>query len=149
MNYALQSLVNTILIESIQEHLMGFAQGLVIDIKCNRISFREYGSGLPFETVLKPEGQALTAACELSSDVYLCSYHDGHRLWARFSNGKLAEHGLEDTIEANGNLVVITLDKERFSDNSISIDYVDKKVKDCAEAYPRLSITFNGRPYTK
>lgn len=149
MDYAIQSLVNELLQDSIQEHLMGFAKGLVIDINGDSASFREYGRGLPFESVLKPVGQTLKAACELSSDFYLCSYRDGHRIWGKYSKGILVEQGLEDTTEANGHLVRINPDKERFSDSSISMDYVAKKVKECAEAYPELSITVNGKSYAK
>ena len=64
MDYAIQSLVNELLQDSIQEHLMGFAKGLVIDINGDSASFREYGRGLPFESVLKPIGKTLKAERE-------------------------------------------------------------------------------------
>ena len=131
MDYAIQSLVNEQLQDSIQEQLMGFAKGLVIDINGDRASssFREFDRGPPFESLLKPVGQTLKAACELSSDFYLCSYRDGHSIWGKYSKGILVEQGLEDTTEANGHLVRIIPDKERFFDSSISMDYVAKKVK--------------------
>lgn len=142
MDYAFKSLISELLQYSIQEFLMGYATGISFDFSATRATIREFGRGLPFESVLRPEERTIKEALNITSNLYLCSFRDGYCIWGQYSKGKLVEKGLIDTIEPNGFLIRFSPDEELFLDATFDMAVVSKIVKDCIDSFPGLNVTF-------
>ena len=161
-------LLKEIIDNSIDEFAMGFGKQIQITIEDNTVSVRDFGRGIPLDSVVKAvsilntggkfddkafkksvglNGVGTKAVNALSESFYVCSYRDGESSWARFERGELKESGKGETHEKNGTLVTFTPDKMMFGDYAYNMDFVETMVKNYSYLKKGLTINFNGTPY--
>ena len=120
-------LLKEIVDNSIDEYAMGFGKQVQINIENDEVSVRDFGRGIPLDSVIKSKsilntggkfddkafkksvglnGVGTKAVNALSETFYVCSFRDGETSWARFERGELKDSGRGETKEKNGTLVV-------------------------------------------
>ena len=143
------------------EYKMGFGNRLAVDVADDWISIREFGRGIPFESVVDRAqyGMHYGMGCDTpdlhlleyafasatSTEFYVASFRDGVCFWARFSKGHLAEQGSEDTSEENGAFIKITPDKEVFHKFRFHEDVVESILRYYTYFNTGLTISFKGK----
>ena len=161
-------LLKEIVDNSIDEFAMGFGKEVRINIQMNDVTVRDFGRGIPLDSVVKAvsilntggkfddkvfkksvglNGVGTKAVNALSENFYVCSYRDGQSSWARVERGELKESGKAETHEKNGTLVTFTPDKMMFGDYAYNMDFVETMVKNYSYLKKGLTINFNGTPY--
>lgn len=161
-------LVKEIVDNSIDEYAMGFGKQIIIDIVDNQVTVRDYGRGIPLNSVVKAtsdlntggkfddkafkhsvglNGVGTKAVNALSESFYVCSYRDGECSWARYSQGELLDSGKGTTTEKNGTLVVFTPDPEMFAGYKFNMDYVETLIKNYSYLKKGLTLVLNGTSY--
>ena len=161
-------LLKEIVDNSIDEFAMGFGKEVRINIQMNDVTVRDFGRGIPLDSVVKAvsilntggkfddkvfkksvglNGVGTKAVNALSESFYVCSYRDGQSSWARFERGELKDSGKGETHEKNGTLVTFTPDKMMFGDYAYNMDFVETMVKNYSYLKKGLTINFNGTPY--
>lgn len=161
-------LVKEIVDNSIDEYAMGFGKQIIIDIVDNQVTVRDYGRGIPLNSVVKAtsdlntggkfddkafkhsvglNGVGTKAVNALSESFYVCSYRDGESSWARYSRGELLDSGKGTTTEKNGTLVVFTPDPEMFAGYKFNMDYVETLIKNYSYLKKGLTLVLNGTSY--
>ena len=136
-------LLKEIVDNSIDEFAMGFGKQIVINISDEEVSVRDFGRGIPLDSVVKAvsilntggkfddkafkksvglNGVGTKAVNALSSSFYVCSYRDGDTSWAKFERGELIDSGKGNSKEKNGTLVVFTPDTTMFGDFHYNMD---------------------------
>ena len=161
-------LLKEIVDNSIDEFAMGFGKQIVINIVDEEVSVRDFGRGIPLDSVIKAvsvlntggkfddkafkksvglNGVGTKAVNALSSSFYVCSYRDGDTSWARFERGELIDSGKGNSKEKNGTLVVFTPDKTMFGEYHYNMDYVESMVKNYSYLKKGLTLNFNGNLY--
>lgn len=161
-------LLKEVVDNSIDEFAMGFGKQITIDIEDNHVRVRDFGRGIPLDSVVKAvsvlntggkfddkafkksvglNGVGTKAVNALSQDFYVCSHRDGTCSWARFSCGELTGSGKEPTKEKNGTLVEFYPDPAMFKDFHYNMDYVETMVKNYSYLKKGLTLTLNGTPY--
>ena len=162
-------LLKEIVDNSIDEFAMGFGKEIRITIQMNDVTVRDFGRGIPLDSVVKAvsilntggkfddkvfkksvglNGVGTKAVNALSESFYVCSYREGESSWARFERGELKESGKEDTPkEKNGTLVRFYPDPMMFGKFAYNLDYVETMVKNYSYLKKGLTLTLNGTPY--
>ena len=161
-------LLKEIVDNSIDEFAMGFGKQILIDIDGNDVSVRDFGRGIPLDSVIKAtsilntggkfddkafkksvglNGVGTKAVNALSEKFYVCSHRDGECSWARFERGELKESGREATKEKNGTLVKFTPDTMMFSEYRYNLDFVQTMVKNYSYLKKGLTLVFNGESF--
>ena len=161
-------LLKEIVDNSIDEYAMGFGKQIQINIEDDEVSVRDFGRGIPLDSVIKAtsilntggkfddkafkksvglNGVGTKAVNALSETFYVCSYRDGKCSWARFERGELKDSGREASKEKNGTLVVFKPDSMMFSKFSYNLDYVRTMVKNYSYLKKGLTLVFNGESY--
>ena len=161
-------LLKEIVDNSIDEFAMGYGKQILIDINDNEVSVRDFGRGIPLDSVIKAtsilntggkfddkafkksvglNGVGTKAVNALSEKFYVCSHRDGECSWARFERGELVDSGRGATKEKNGTLVVFTPDPMMFSEYRYNLDFVTTMVKNYSYLKKGLTLTFNGESY--
>ena len=161
-------LLKEIVDNSIDEFAMGFGKQVIIDVVDNHVKVRDFGRGIPLDSVIKAvsilntggkfddkafkksvglNGVGTKAVNALSQDFYVCSHRDGECSWARFECGKLVDSGKGATKEKNGTLVEFFPDAALFKDFSFNLDFVETMVKNYSYLKKGLTLVFNGTPY--
>ena len=161
-------LLKEIVDNSIDEFAMGFGKQIQINIENDEVSVRDFGRGIPLDSVIKAtsilntggkfddkafkksvglNGVGTKAVNALSETFYVCSHRDGECSWARFERGELKDSGREQTKEKNGTLVVFKPDSMMFSKFSYNLDYVRTMVKNYSYLKKGLTLVFNGESY--
>ena len=161
-------LLKEIVDNSIDEFAMGFGKEIRIDIRMNDVSVRDFGRGIPLDSVVKAvsilntggkfddkvfkksvglNGVGTKAVNALSERFYVCSYRDGECSWARFERGELKESGKEETHEKNGTLVTFTPDPMMFGEYAYNMDFVETMVKNYSYLKKGLTLNLNGTAY--
>ncbi|MBR4001564.1 MAG: ATP-binding protein, partial [Bacteroidales bacterium] len=161
-------LLKEIVDNSIDEFAMGFGKQIVINISDEEVSVRDFGRGIPLDSVVKAvsilntggkfddkafkksvglNGVGTKAVNALSSSFYVCSYRDGDTSWAKFERGELIDSGKGNSKEKNGTLVVFTPDTTMFGDFHYNMDYVESMVKNYSYLKKGLTLNFNGNLY--
>ena len=143
-------LVKEVVDNAIDEFSMGFGKQVIVNIRDNEVTVRDFGRGIPLDSVVKVTSQLNTggkfddsafkksvglngvgtkAVNALSSSFYVESFRDGKSSWAQFSRGKLLDSGKKEGVtEKNGTLVVFTPDQEMFGNFSFNMEYVEKEL---------------------
>ncbi|MCI1640721.1 MAG: ATP-binding protein, partial [Bacteroidales bacterium] len=137
-------LLKEIIDNSVDEFTMGFGKLIKVSIDNLNVSVRDYGRGIPLDSVVKVTSQLNTggkfddvafkksvglngvgtkAVNALSSSFYIASFRDGESSWAKYSKGILLDRGKEETSEKDGTYVLFTPDAEMFGDFSFNNDY--------------------------
>ena len=163
-------LLKEIVDNSIDEYSMGFGKQILIDITPeNEVSVRDFGRGIPLDSVVKAvsilntggkfddavfkksvglNGVGSKAVNALSQSFYVCSFREGESSWARFERGELKESGKEAAPkEKNGTLVKFVPDIMMFGKYEFHLDYVEQMVKNYSYLKKGLTLVFNGNPY--
>ena len=161
-------LLKEIIDNSIDEFAMGFGKIIRIGIENNEVSVRDYGRGIPLESVVKAvsilntggkfddkvfkksvglNGVGTKAVNALSERFYICSHRSGVTSWARFERGVLKEQGKGETKEKDGTLVIFYPDPLMFKDFDYNLDYVETMVKNYSYLKKGLTLEFNGTEY--
>ena len=161
-------LLKEIVDNSIDEFAMGFGKEIRIDIQEREVTVRDFGRGIPLDSVIKAvsilntggkfddkvfkksvglNGVGTKAVNALSESFYVCSHRDGESSWARFERGELKDSGKGKTTEKNGTLVVFTPDKMMFGEYAFNMDFVETMVKNYSYLKKGLTLLLNGTPY--
>ncbi len=161
-------LLKEIVDNSIDEFAMGFGKEIRISIQMNDVTVRDFGRGIPLDSVIKAvsilntggkfddkvfkksvglNGVGTKAVNALSESFYVCSYRDGECSWARFERGELKDSGKDKTTEKNGTLVTFTPDKMMFGEYAFNMDFVETMVKNYSYLKKGLTLLLNGTPY--
>ena len=161
-------LLKEIVDNSIDEFAMGFGKEIRINIQMNDVTVRDFGRGIPLDSVIKAvsilntggkfddkvfkksvglNGVGTKAVNALSESFYVCSHRDGESSWARFERGELKDSGKGKTTEKNGTLVTFTPDKMMFGEYAFNMDFVETMVKNYSYLKKGLTLLLNGTPY--
>ena len=151
-------LLKEIVDNSIDEYSMGFGKQVKIDIVGNEVTVRDYGRGIPLDSVVKATSQLNTggkfddvafkkavglngvgtkAVNACSSSFYVESFRDGESSWAKYAFGELKDSGKGLTTEKNGTYVRFTPDVELFGRYEYHNSYLKKG----------LALVYNGTTY--
>ena len=161
-------LLKEIVDNSIDEFAMGFGKEIRITIRMNEVTVRDFGRGIPLDSVVKAvsilntggkfddkafkksvglNGVGTKAVNALSENFYVCSFRDGECSWARFERGELKDSGKDRTTEKNGTLVTFTPDTMMFGEYAFNLDYVETMVKNYSYLKKGLTLNLNGTAY--
>jgi len=161
-------LLKEVVDNSIDEFAMGFGKQIQITIENNEVTVRDFGRGIPLDSVVKAvsilntggkfddkafkksvglNGVGTKAVNALSERFYVCSYRDGECSWASFERGALKDSGKDVTKEKNGTLVRFYPDTMMFGDFHFNMDYVETMVKNYSYLKRGLTLTLNGTAY--
>ncbi len=161
-------LLKEVIDNSIDEYAMGFGKQIVVNVSDKEVSVRDYGRGIPLDSVVKVvsvlntgakfdsaafkksvglNGVGTKAVNALSSSFYICSHRDGECSWARFERGKLVSSAKEPSKEKNGTYVEFRPDELMFGDFRYNLDYVETMVKNYSYLKKGLAMILNGQTY--
>lgn len=161
-------LLKEIVDNSVDEFSMGFGKEIRIGIEDNRVTVRDFGRGIPLDSVIKAvsilntgakfddkafkkavglNGVGTKAVNALSSDFHVCSYRDGESSWANFSMGELVDSGKAPSKEKNGTLVTFTPDPLLFGEYTYRTEYVEAMMKNYSYLKKGLTLNYNGRSF--
>ncbi len=161
-------LLKEVVDNSIDEFAMGFGKQIQINIEDNEVTVRDFGRGIPLDSVVKAvsilntggkfddkafkksvglNGVGTKAVNALSERFYVCSYRDGECSWASFERGALKDSGKDTTKEKNGTLVRFYPDSMMFGEFHYNMDYVETMVKNYSYLKRGLTLTLNGVSY--
>lgn len=161
-------LLKEIVDNSIDEFSMGFGKKVEIKIVDGNVTVRDYGRGIPLDSVVKVTSQLNTggkfddvafkksvglngvgtkAVNALSSRFYVKSIRNGECSWAEYSRGELIDSGKEETNERNGTYAEFTPDKEMFGDYNFNMDFVETMVKNYSYLKRGLKFNLNGNTF--
>lgn len=146
---------------SIDEYEMGWAKELEIENNSLVVYLREYGRGIPLESVVNTTSglsvgigakkdvvatNGYKVANALAEEFLVNSYRNAERSWALYFKGLLDNQGIEEDEdqEPDGTWVKFTFDKELFPNSYYRQEIVNDIVKQYAEKYKGFSITLNG-----
>ncbi|MBQ9463245.1 MAG: type IIA DNA topoisomerase subunit B [Bacteroidales bacterium] len=161
-------LLKEVVDNSIDEFAMGFGKQVQITIEDNEVTVRDFGRGIPLDSVVKAvsilntggkfddkafkksvglNGVGTKAVNALSERFYVCSYRDGECSWASFERGSLKESGKDASKEKNGTLVRFYPDTMMFGDFHYNMDFVETMVKNYSYLKRGLTLVLNGTSY--
>ena len=156
---------------AVDEFNMGF--GKVIDItldeQTKEVSIRDYGRGIPLESLVVSVGQINTsgkygsdaygksvglngvgakAVNATSTKFYAQSWRGGKSVWAYFEEGSLKKEGkVSNSSEKDGTLIRYTADPTLYDNYSYKMEYIDSMLKNYAYLNTGLTIHFNKNTY--
>ena len=143
-------LLKEIVDNSVDEFAMGFGKEIRITIEDNTVTVRDFGRGIPLDSVVKAvsilntggkfddkafkksvglNGVGTKAVNALSESFYVCSHRDGECSWAKFERGDLKDSGKGETKEKNGTTIIFKPDSLMFGQFAFNLDYVTTMVK--------------------
>ena len=162
-------LLKEIVDNSIDEFAMGFGKQIKIDIQDNTVRVRDFGRGIPLDSVVKAtstlntggkfddnvfkksvglNGVGSKAVNALSLRFYVESFRDGVSSWAEYNQGVLTGNGQKQNVnEKNGTLIEFYPDTEMFGRFNYNMDYVETMVKNYSYLKKGLTIVLNGISY--
>ena len=154
---------------SIDEFAMGFGKQISINIENNKVTVRDFGRGIPLDSVVKAtnnlntggkfddaafkksvglNGVGAKAVNALSSSFYIESFRDGESSWAQYERGELKDSGKKTgTGQKNGTLVSFVPDSQLYGAYEYNMDYVETMVKNYSYLKRGLSLVLNGVEY--
>lgn len=162
-------LLKEIVDNSIDEFSMGFGKQIQITVNDNTVTIRDFGRGIPLDSVVKAtnnlntggkfddsafkksvglNGVGTKAVNALSSSFYIESFRDGQSSWAKYERGILLDSGKKDGVsERNGTFVSFVPDTEMFGNYAFNMEYVETMVKNYSYLKKGLTLTLNGTSY--
>ena len=162
-------LLKEIVDNSIDEFAMGNGKQIRIDIMDNEVTVRDFGRGIPLDSVVKAtstlntggkfddeafkksvglNGVGTKAVNFLSANFYVESFREGESSWAKYSRGELTDSGRRSGLnEKNGTLVRFTPDTEIFGAFNYRMEYVETMVKNYSFLNKGLALVLNGTPF--
>ncbi len=162
-------LVKEVIDNSIDEFVMGNGKKIIVKIKDQRVSIRDYGRGIPlgkvidcvskintggkydskaFKKSVGLNGVGTKAVNALSYYFKIESVREGELKRAEFDQGELIEDlPLEKTDQPNGTYVEFVPDKNVFKNFGFRIPHVERLLWNYCYLNRGLSIHFNGTRY--
>lgn len=161
-------LLKEIIDNSVDEFAMGFGKQVNVEIKENKVTVRDFGRGIPLDSVVKAvsilntggkfddkvfkksvglNGVGTKAVNALSESFHVCSYRDGECSWATFERGELKDSGKGPSKEKSGTLVSFFPDPMMFGKFEYNFDFVETMMKNYSYLKKGLTLNFNGTPY--
>ena len=162
-------LLKEIVDNSIDEFSMGFGKQIQITVSDNTVTIRDFGRGIPLDSVVKAtnnlntggkfddsafkksvglNGVGTKAVNALSSSFYIESFRDGQSSWAKYERGILLDSGKKDGVsERSGTYVSFVPDTEMFGKYAFNMEYVETMVKNYSYLKKGLTLTLNGTSY--
>lgn len=162
-------LLKEIVDNSIDEFSMGFGKQIQITVSDNTVIIRDFGRGIPLDSVVKAtnnlntggkfddsafkksvglNGVGTKAVNALSSSFYIESFRDGQSSWAKYERGILLDSGKKDGVsERSGTYVSFVPDTEMFGNYAFNMEYVETMVKNYSYLKKGLTLTLNGTSY--
>ncbi len=145
---------------SVDEFEKGYAKELEIEINSLVVYLREYGRGIPLDSVVSSTSgvsvgigakkdvvtsNGYKVANALAEEFLINSYRNAERSWALYFKGVLDNQGIEEDedLEPIGTWVKFTFDKELFPNSYYRQEIVKDIVRQYAEKYKGFSITLN------
>lgn len=153
------AMLDGVLVMAMDEFQMGFGKGFSVEVKNDYAVVRDYGRGIPLESVVSATSgisvgigvnpkevtvHPVKVTNALSIDFYVASYRDGECSWAKYSKGNLLEKGIEKTAEDNGTYIKFVPDPEVFADYAFREGIVKEILHSIARQNKGLSISLNG-----
>ena len=162
-------LLKEVVDNSIDEFAMGFGRQIVVNVDEKTATVRDYGRGIPLDSVVKVtsnlntggkfddsafkkavglNGVGTKAVNALSENFYIESFRDGIGSYARYSKGVLLESGKRDAPkEKNGTFVSFTPDSGLFIDYRFDTEFIIPLMKNYSYLKKGLSLNLNGTVY--
>ena len=161
-------LLKEIIDNSIDEYAMGFGKQILVDIVDNRVKVRDFGRGIPLDSVVKAvsilntggkfddavfkksvglNGVGSKAVNALSESFRVSSFRGGECSWAEFERGELKDSGRTQVKEKDGTMVEFYPDPMMFGKFDYNMDYVETMVKNYSYLKKGLTLVLNGTPY--
>lgn len=153
------TLLKGVLSMALDEFQMGFGKGFSVEVKDDYAAVRDYGRGIPLESVVtatsgisvgigaNPKAVSVhpvKVTNALSIELFVASYYDGYCSWAKYSKGVLLEKGIEKTTEDNGTYIKFVPDPEFFDFDAFRMAIVKDLLTEIARNNKDLSISLNG-----
>ena len=153
------TLLKGVLVMAMDEFQMGFGKGFSVEIKNDYAVVRDYGRGIPLESVVSATSgisvgiganpkevtvHPVKVTNALSIDFYVASFRDGECSWAKYSKGNLLEKGIEKTTEDNGTYIKFMPDPDVFPGCAFQEGIVKEILQSTARQNKGLSISLNG-----
>lgn len=162
-------LLKEIVDNSIDEYSMGFGKQINIEIKDNVVTVRDFGRGIPLDSVIKATSKLNTggkfddnvfkksvglngvgskAVNALSQSFYVESFRNGESSWAEYEQGMLKDSGKRANVnEKNGTFIKFLPDRDIFGNFNYNLDYVETMVKNYSYLKKGLVLILNGVQY--
>ena len=163
-------LLKEIIDNSIDEFSSGFGKQINVTIDGRKVTVRDFGRGIPLDSVVKAtsnlntgakfdskafkksvglNGVGTKAVNALSEHFYIESFRDGESSFAEYSRGELINSGKKTGVkEKNGTLVEYTADPELFGDFAYKTEFVENTLKNYSYLKRGLTLTLNGTSYS-
>ncbi len=162
-------LIKEVVDNSVDEYIMGFGHRIDITIEDNVVSVRDYGRGIPLQSLsaavsrmntgAKYEGTAfrktvglngvgVKAVNMLSSEFTARSVRGGEAHTVTFRQGLEADDVWEEHVnEKDGTFISFRVDEEIFGKYSYNPEYVEQMVRNYTYLNLGLVFNFNGQEY--
>ena len=163
-------LLKEIIDNSIDEFSSGFGKQINVTIDGRKVTVRDFGRGIPLDSVVKAtsnlntgakfdskafkksvglNGVGTKAVNALSEHFYIESFRDGESSFAEYSRGELINSGKKTGVkEKNGTFVEYTADPELFGDFAYKTEFVENTLKNYSYLKRGLTLTLNGTSYS-
>ena len=163
-------LLKEIIDNSIDEFSSGFGKQINVTIDGRKVTVRDFGRGIPLDSVVKAtsnlntgakfdskafkksvglNGVGTKAVNALSEHFYIESFRDGESSFAEYSRGELINSGKKSGVkEKNGTFVEYTADTELFGDFAYKMEFVENTLKNYSYLKRGLTLTLNGTSYS-
>ena len=153
------TMLKGVLVIAVEEFQIGFGKGFSVEVKDDYAAVRDYGRGIPLESVVSATSgisvgigtnpkdvtvHPLKVTNALSIGFYVASYCDGYCSRAKYSKGVLLEKGIEKTTEDNGTYIKFVPDPDVFPGYAIRDDLVKEILQNAVRQNKGLSISLNG-----
>ena len=159
-------LLKEVIDNSIDEHVMGFGNEIIVNFTSEEVEVRDFGRGIPlkyvidvsskmntgsrldskvFEQSIGQKGVGIKAVNALSEEFYIRSFRDGKSVYATFNKGNIGESDdPQETTEPNGTLVKFKPDKTIFKDYEFRENFINQLIKNYSYVNPKLIFIVNG-----
>ena len=169
---ALYVLVKEVIDNGIDEFIIGYGKSIEITLADNRVTVRDYGRGIPlnsldsvvsqintgakydqgedsaFDKTVGLNGVGVKAVNYLSIEFVVRSVRDGEARKVTYSQGIMISDERESGVkEKNGTFVSFIPDPEIFPSYQFNIDYIEQMVHNYAYLNVGLTLYFNGVAY--
>lgn len=161
-------LIKEVMDNSVDEYAMGHGKQIVITIKDRFVSIRDYGRGIPLDSLIIAaskmntgakydnkafkksvglNGVGIKAVNALSVDFKIYSFRDGESQMARFSKGLLTDQERTLTSEKNGTLVTFLADEELFGNYTFNVEFIETMLRNYSYLNSGLLIKLDGKEF--
>lgn len=161
-------LLKEVMDNSVDEYAMGFGKQIIISVKEKVVSVRDYGRGIPLDSLIVAaskmntgakydnkafkksvglNGVGIKAVNALSIDFRIQSFRDGESQMARFSKGLLLEQERSLSSDKNGTLVTFTADEELFGNYQFNLEFIEAMLRNYSYLNSGLLIKLDGKEF--